>query len=146
MPSVHIGRESSSCHAETGLPGRGTDSSPKGAGVMHSDEIWKQFSSQSSADDRLQRVGTAYYAPRFQIHGKLRFSKAHQLDWMGAFPPLIRFICQCSKGMVWQGHELVFLGRAGHVHIHWQDSSLEGSPRLWRTLGWGCKKKQGETQ
>lgn len=65
---------------------KGTDSSPKGASVMHSDENWKQFSSQWSANDHLEQAGTVYYAPHLKIQSKLRFSKAGNLDWMGGFP------------------------------------------------------------
>ena len=59
---------------------KGTDSSPKGASVMHSDENRKQFSSQWSANDHLEQAGTVYYAPHLKIQSKLRFSKASNLD------------------------------------------------------------------
>lgn len=47
---------------------------------MHSDENWKQFSSQWSANDHLEQAGTVYYAPHLKIQSKLRFSKAGNLD------------------------------------------------------------------
>lgn len=136
MPSAYIIKESSSCHAKTGLLVKGIDSPLKGTQKLCT----------------VMKTGRNFPAKGLSmtVFNKLALDVLHHI-----FTPQQTRSPQnvsaewtdFTSSSILHGHLLaapfivVFSWRKVHFHIKWQDSSFRGWKCLWRALRWGCTKQ-----
>lgn len=139
MPSAYIIKESSSCHAKTGLLVKGIDSPLKGTQklctVMRTGRNFPAKGLSMTIFNKLA-LGIMHhnFTPQQTRSSQNTSSSAR---WF-----YVKFVFNSpwspSGSAIYYGF---FSWRKVHFHIKWQDSSFRGWKCLWRALCWGCKKQ-----
>lgn len=138
MPSAYIIKESSSCHAKTGLLVKGIDSPLKGTQklctVMKTGRNFPAKGLSMTIFNKLALDVLHHIFTPQQTRSPQNVS-AEWADFTSSLSSILHSHLLAAPFIV------VFSWRKVHFHIKWQDSSFRGWKCLWRALCWGlCKQ------
>lgn len=144
MPSAYIIKESSSCHAKTGLLVKGIDSPLKGTQklctVMKTGSDFPAKGLSMTIFNKLDILDILHHIlPPQQTRSPQNVS-AEWADFTSSLSSILHGHLLAAPFIV------VFSWRKVHFHIKWQDSSFRGWKCLWRALCWGCEKQNRNTK